>query len=182
MVSVMTDTRLDANETDPENADPFRPTSRYPGSRRAKPRSAHEIALDAAAQAEMLAEQLRAIAEAAALPPPEAFAPSLDPDELPEPPFDPAELAAYIDEPPPPLPPLADQTVDQAIRSLEIAPEVTQAPSAGVSSLVRRSQSQTRVDFACRPAQDHAASLKAALETLTRLSYQLRHSRRGRGL
>jgi hypothetical protein len=126
-----------------------------------------EAALDAAAQAEYLAQQLRAIAEAAALPPPEAFAPSLDPSELPEPPpdelpWEPFEL---------------DQTVDEAISSLEIAPEALSAPIPAVqTTLARRSASQTRPDMAVRmPGYPLSTSewREEPLETLKTLSKTL---------
>jgi hypothetical protein len=85
----------DYNETDPENADPFRPRARYPGSRRhIKRQTAAEAALDARAAWEYAQAQLDALD----LPPPEAFAAACDP---PEPPFDPSELAEWLGEDPP---------------------------------------------------------------------------------
>ena len=144
------------------------------GGVRQRPRrqTAHEVALDCAAEAEMLAQQLRAIADAADLPPPEAFADTLDPSELPEPPFDGAELDAFMD--------------DGVAIALDVAskavPMPAQALEQGTTGLLRRSQSRTRVDFACRPTTaelpDASEGLKSALATLQRLSARMGRVRR----
>ena len=157
----------EANATDAEAADPFRATKRPP-KRRGKVATPQEIALDAAAQAEMLAEQLRAIADAAALPPPEAFAPSLDPDEMPEPPFTPDELAAFLDDD-------DDFAMVHAQAAVPVAPP---AIRAGTTGLLERSSKATRVDFACRPVATPARELSEALKTLQRLSAMLTRGRR----
>ena len=122
------------------------------GGVRQRPRrqTAHEVALDCAAEAEYLAQQLRAIADAAALPPPEAFAPSLDPDEMP----DDDELAMV-----------------QAQAAVPVVP-------TGTTALLERSSRATRVDFACRPVARPDRDLSEALKTLQRLSEKL-VSRRG---
>ena len=134
------------------------------GGVRQRPRrqTAHEVALDCAAEAEMLAQQLRAIADAADLPPPEAFADTLDPSELPEPPFDGVAIALDV----------ASKAVPMPAQALE----------QGTTGLLRRSQSRTRVDFACRPTTaelpDASEGLKSTLATLQRLSARMGRVRR----
>ena len=155
----------EANATDAEAADPFRSTKRPP-KRRGRVATPQEIALDAAAQAEMLAEQLRAIADAAAFPPPEAFAPSLDPDEMPEPPFTPDELADFLDD-------------DDEFAMVHAQAAVPVAP-AGTTALLERSSRATRVDFACRPVARPDRELSEALKTLQRLSAKMTRGNFGR--
>ena len=134
-----------------------------------------EAALSAAAQAEYLAQQLRAIADAADLPPPEAFADTLDPDELPEPPFDVATDAPWmLDD--------AALAVSVAVSAVPTTTQAVQAtgiaPEGNTTALLARSSRATRVDFACRPTQSAnptSAELRAALASLQRLSRRVGH-------
>ena len=111
----------DYNETDPENADPFRPRARYPGSRRHIKR---QTATEAARAAW---EYAQAQLDALDLPPPEAFADTCDP---PEPPFDPSELAEWLDEGPP-------EGFSEGFQAAEVATGAIQPMRPMVYRLVR---------------------------------------------